>query len=356
MKTLTPAELKMFLLNVAPVRPVYIWGAPGIGKTAIVNAFAAEVGMEAVSMLGSQLAPEDLIGVPRIENGHSVFAPPRTLAGRSEAFVLFIDEFNASSPEVQKSFYSLILEQRLGEYQLPSGSIVILAGNRAADNAIVRSVSSALMNRVVHVELKANHRDWLEWAYAAGIHSVVIRYIETRPDHLFINPPKTEEPFSTPRSWHMLSDALTAYGNDVNEQVIAVLAAGTVSPSHALSFTAFAKQLTMGLEISDILAGRSPLPLAPDQRDLLFFVVQGIRAQLTKSLPEHKNELSGDVKELVHNARRIIAELARADEELVLVLLAREDGDGARNYPNWFLVEVVKTLPRLKQLIEQEEN
>lgn len=40
-----------FLLHVAVVRPVFLWGAPGIGKTALVNRFAATVGLECVALL-----------------------------------------------------------------------------------------------------------------------------------------------------------------------------------------------------------------------------------------------------------------------------------------------------------------
>src|SRR4249920_2492858 len=113
-QSVTPSELKELLLNVAPVRPVHIWGPPGIGKTAIVNAFGADVGMPVVSMLGSQLAPEDLVGVPRIvDDRYSVFAPPRLIAGAGRPIILFIDELNASSTEVQKAFYSLITDQRI---------------------------------------------------------------------------------------------------------------------------------------------------------------------------------------------------------------------------------------------------
>lgn len=60
------SELLDILLNIAPSRPVFIWGAPGIGKSALVEKFADEVGMPCVSLLGSQLAPEDIIGIPRI--------------------------------------------------------------------------------------------------------------------------------------------------------------------------------------------------------------------------------------------------------------------------------------------------
>ena len=62
--TLTQKQLSQFLLHVAVVRPVFIWGAPGIGKSSLVHKFAGEVGLPCVSLLGSQLAPEDLIGVP----------------------------------------------------------------------------------------------------------------------------------------------------------------------------------------------------------------------------------------------------------------------------------------------------
>ena len=107
-------QLLDILLNVGIVRPVFIWGVPGIGKSAIVEQFAADMGLPCVSLLGSQLAPEDIIGVPQIVNGRSVFCPPKMIA-REEPYCLFLDELNACSQEVQKAFYSLILEERLKE-------------------------------------------------------------------------------------------------------------------------------------------------------------------------------------------------------------------------------------------------
>ena len=216
-------QLKELLLQVGLVRPVFIWGAPGIGKSAIVEQFAAELGLPCVCLTGSQLAPEDLIGVPQIVNGTSVFCPPRCLV-QKEPFCLFLDELNACSLEVQKAFYSLILERRIGEYHLPDGSIVIGAGNRMQDNAITRQLPSALINRMVHVELRPSSRAWLEWAAENGIHPYVYDYLCARPDHLWSQPPKTEEPFSSPRSWHMLSDALYGCGASVSEQQLSVLA------------------------------------------------------------------------------------------------------------------------------------
>lgn len=43
--SVTQSDLLEILLNVAPVRPVFIWGAQGIGKSALVEKFADEVGL-----------------------------------------------------------------------------------------------------------------------------------------------------------------------------------------------------------------------------------------------------------------------------------------------------------------------
>ena len=208
--SVTQNELSEILLNIAPTCPVFIWGAPGIGKSALVEQFASAVGLPCVSLLGSQLAPEDIIGIPRINGETSEFMPPKMIA-RKDPYVLFLDELNACSQDVQKAFYSLILEKRIGEYHLPKGSVIIGAGNRSQDGAIVKTMSTALINRMFHVELRPNTAQWLTWGYENDLHPWVLDYISQRPDHLFSTPPKTEEPYSTPRSWHMLSNALKAY-------------------------------------------------------------------------------------------------------------------------------------------------
>ncbi len=350
MQTVTPRQLSKLLLNVALTRPVFIWGPPGIGKSALVEQFADDVGLDCVSLLGSQLAPEDLIGVPRIEDNRSVFCPPRMIA-RDTPYLLFVDELNACSFEVQKAFYSLINDRRLGEYRLPEGSVVVGAGNRAQDQAIVKPMSSAPMNRMLHVELKPTVRDWLDWAYAHGIHEWILRYVETRPDHLCVPPPKTEETFTTPRSWHILSDALHAYGSGVNADEIEMLASGCLSAGHARSVGAFVKQLFGNLRIEQILRGDQPLPRAPEDRDVLYFIVQSIRAQLAKTLPPEREEIKPAHRQAVQQAKRVLVELCEINVEMATLMVAEEVGENARNLPSWFLVEVVRDLPRLAQRV-----
>ncbi len=350
--TVTQKQLSEFLLNVALVRPVFVWGAPGIGKSSIVENFAAELGLPCVSLLGSQLAPEDLIGIPQIANGKSRFCPPELIA-RDEPYCLFLDELNACSHEVQKAFYSLIHERRIGTYYLPKGSIVIGAGNRTQDSAIVKQMSSALLNRMVHVHLRASHRDWLEWARVSGIHPLIIEYIQARPDHLWSQPPKHEEPFSTPRSWHMLSDALHEYGDRLSDSWLEVLTLGCLSLHHATQFRAFVKQIRGKYQLSAIVQGNCSWPRDISDRDVLYFLAHSFRAYLIHELPADKNDLSPNSKTLNHRAKELIRELASISLEIAQMVTARQDDEAL---PGWFMIEIVRDLPRLAEKAEAKNG
>jgi len=340
----TQKQLLDLLLNVAVVRPVFIWGQPGIGKSALVQHFAEQIGLPCVSLLGSQLAPEDLIGVPQIIDGKSRFCPPRMIA-REEPYCLFLDELNACTHEVQKAFYSLIHERRIGEYVLPEGSIVIGAGNRAQDSAIVKPMSSALLNRMVHIHLKVSHRDWLEWATQQEIHPFILEYIQARPDHLWNTPPKHEEPFSSPRAWHMLSDAFKEYGDKLTDELIHILSFGCLTPHHAGQFKAFIKQVRSRYRLTTILRGEMGWPTAPDDRDILYFLVQSFRAHLIKELPQGQSTGSSATKELAFRAKALLKDLASISLEMAQIVVAKQDD--AEGLPAWFMVEIVRNLPRL---------
>lgn len=346
--SVTQNGLSEILLNIAPVRPVFIWGAPGIGKSALVEKFAEDVGLPCVSLLGSQLAPEDIIGIPRISGETSEFLPPKMIA-RKEPYVLFLDELNACTQEVQKAFYSLIHEKRIGEYHLPEGSIVIGAGNRAQDSAIVKTMSSALVNRMFHVQLKADPKQWLSWAYENGIHPWVTDYIIQRTDHLFSEPPKTEEPYSTPRSWHMLSDALKEYDvgkKAIDEETLRVLAYGCISASHAGMFLAYTKQLGNRHLLDDIIKGKEKFPSKPEERDVLYFLAQSFRAKLLHELPKNKQKMNKETQYLTYRAKALMKELSSINFEIAQMVVSEDEGEVL---PEWFMLEIVRDLPRIVQ-------
>jgi MoxR-like ATPase len=112
--------------------------------------------------------PEDVSGIPRIEGEgeqqRTVFYPPKILMPPSkQPFVLFLDELPICNQEVQKAMYSLLLDRKIGDRDLPDGTIVVAAGNNLEDNAMVRAMSPALVNRVIILHIKVSAQEWLEW-------------------------------------------------------------------------------------------------------------------------------------------------------------------------------------------------
>lgn len=257
-----------------------------------------------------------------------------------------LDELNACTHEVQKAFYSLIHERRIGDYHLPSGSVVIGAGNRTQDNAIVKTMSSALMNRMMHIHLKVSHEDWLEWALNHDIHPLVIEYIQNRPDHLWSTPPSHEEPFSSPRSWHMLSDALKEYGDRLTDEYIQILAFASLTPGHAGQFRAFVKQIHNRYQLDAILNGERKWPARLEDRDVLYFLAQSFRAYLARELPDEKAEATSRYKNLAYQATTLLQQLASISLEIAQMVVAQEEHD-AETLPDWFLVDIVRDMPRL---------
>lgn len=111
--SITPAQLPDVLLHVAVTRPVFLWGQPGIGKSSLVADFAKSLGLDCVSLLGTQLAPEDLIGVPQIFD-----TPKVVLAFRGSTQAP--RERSARSRASKVSALRFVRNVRL--YSVPSGS------------------------------------------------------------------------------------------------------------------------------------------------------------------------------------------------------------------------------------------
>lgn len=208
-ETVTLSQAKALMQAAAHQQSFLLLSPPGVGKSDMVQQAAREAGLPCRSLLGTQLAPEDVSGVPYIVNERSVFCPPRALLPENPApFCLFLDELPACTPDIQKAFYSLLLERRLGEHALPEGTWVVAAGNRSQDRALVRTLSSALVNRVIVLNVRVDNDEWLQWAKGANVRREITSYIVDFPSALLRDIPNPPAPFSTPRAWASLSRAL----------------------------------------------------------------------------------------------------------------------------------------------------
>ena len=239
METITLSQAKSLVKALARGQSVLLLSAPGVGKSDIVRQAAAEAGLECRSLLGTQIAPEDVSGIPQIVGQRSVFCPPRVLLPEdARPFCLFLDELPACAPDIQKAFYSLLLERRLGENRLPPGTWVVAAGNRIEDRALVRALSSALVNRVVLLHVRVSVEEWLAWAEQSGVRPDVRDFVRGNPDSLLREVPPTPTPFSTPRAWAAFSRAMDLAQRDglLTSHLRQVLAVGRLSPQDAMAF------------------------------------------------------------------------------------------------------------------------
>src|SRR5829696_7364592 len=178
----TLSQAKELIRCLADTESVLLLSAPGVGKSEAVRQAAEAANLPLRSLLGTQIAPEDVSGVPKLIGDRAVFCPPRQLLPDDDKpFCLFLDELPAAPPDVQKAFYSLLLERRVGEYRLPKGTWVVAAGNRSEDRALVRTMSSALVNRVFVVLVKVDAPEWHAWAAGAGIRSEVRGFVRFVP-------------------------------------------------------------------------------------------------------------------------------------------------------------------------------
>ena len=244
-ETITLSQAKQLIRSLAHRQSILLLSPPGVGKSDTVIQAAAEARLACRSLLGTQIAPEDVSGIPRIVGERSVFCPPRILLPEDpEPFCLFLDELPACAPDIQKAFYSLLLERRIGEHLLPEGTWVVAAGNRIQDRSLVRAMSSALINRVFILHVRVDVKEWLAWADANKIRADVMAFITFMPEALMRDIPPDPVPFSTPRSWASLSMALdqAESAEVLTPGLRRALAFGRVSASDAVIFCTLAEE------------------------------------------------------------------------------------------------------------------
>ena len=210
-----PSRVLAALHTLLDIRqPVFLWGPPGVGKSQLVAAVAAQRDMALRDIRAVLLDPVDLRGLPRIAaDGRTCWCPPAFLPGPQDEAggILFLDELNAAPPLVQTACYQLILDRRIGEYRLPDGWCVVAAGNRESDRAVVYRLPTALANRMVHLEVEADAEDWLLWAEENHILPEIRAFLRFRPRLLHaLDGHADEAAFASPRSWAFASRILEA--------------------------------------------------------------------------------------------------------------------------------------------------
>jgi len=241
-------------------QPVFLWGGPGIGKSAVVAQLAKQLNLPLLDVRAILLDPVDLRGLPYLSEGRSKWATPDFLP-KDGAGILFLDELNAAPAMVQASCYQLVLDRKLGEYTLPDGWTIVAAGNRESDRGVVTRMPTPLRNRFIHLDFEIDMQEWCEWAIGAGIRPEVIAFLRFRPGTLSIFD-REQNAFPSPRSWEFVSRILNTNAPPALEYE---LIAGAIGAGAATEFAAFLKTFRELPNIDAILLNplAEPVPSEP---------------------------------------------------------------------------------------------
>jgi hypothetical protein len=239
-------------------RPTFLWGPPGIGKSDIVKQIGVDAGREVVDVRLALWEPTDIKGIPyyNADQGKMVWAPPAELPTDPESTaIIFLDELNSAPPAVQAAAYQLILNRRVGTYELPKGVDVVAAGNREGDRGVTYRMPAPLANRFIHLEMKIDFDDFQEWAVMNNVHPEVVGYVGFAKQDLYDFDPKSpSKAFATPRSWVFVSDLLK--DDDCDIDTLHNLIAGAVGDGLAVKFMAHRKIAGRLPKAEDILKGK----------------------------------------------------------------------------------------------------
>ena len=267
--------------------PTFLWGAPGIGKSSIVKQIAQDRGVGFIDLRLALMDPTDLKGIPFYdkESHTALWAPPAFLPRHGEG-ILFLDELNSAPPSVQASAYQLILDRKVGEYELPSGWAIVAAGNREGDRGVTYRMPSPLANRFVHFEMEVDVEDWRLWAYKKGLDERVVSYISYRSEHLFTFDAKSDaKSFATPRSWEYVDKILKS---TITKELLLDTLSGAIGREVGVSFLSFAKVMNRLPDIENILkTGNGEYS---DEVDVLYALSTGVVSAYLKDKNEEKLE------------------------------------------------------------------
>jgi len=267
--------------------PVFVWGSPGIGKSSIIKQIATDRGLEFVDLRLSLLDPTDLKGIPFFDkdNHEAVWASPNFLPKEPNSKgVLFLDEINTAPPSVQASAYQLVLDRKVGDYELPKGWSIVAAGNNESDRGVVYRMPPPLANRFVHLSMEVSFEDWKGWAYSSGIDSSIISFLHYDSTKLFdFDPSKNEKSFPTPRSWEYVHKILSS---GIEPMLLMDIISGAVGAESAVAFMSFRKVMNRLPNIDTLLEGKD-VEVEHDSQ-LLFALIAGVVTNIKQNPTKEK--------------------------------------------------------------------
>jgi len=327
-----------YKIPVEKQRPVFLMGPPGIGKTAIMEQIASELGVGLISYSMTHHTRQSALGLPfitkKVYGGREYSVSEYTMSeiiasvydlmeetGLQEG-ILFLDEINCVSETLSPSILQFLQYKIFGRHRVPEGWIVVTAGNPPEYNNSVREFDIVTWDRLKRIDVEPDYEVWKEYAYSKGVHAAITTYLDVKKSDFYkIETTVDGKNFVTARGWSDLSDMMRLYeehGLTIDEALISqYLQDKKTAKSFAVYYDLFNKYRS-DYQVDKILAGSAPDEIKSramaakfDERlALLGLLLDAVTAELRQvTLDElSHSELQGALK-------RVRAELSQLDAD-----------------------------------------
>lgn len=314
---LTKDALGRYVIPPHKQRPIFLMGPPGIGKTAIMEQIASELGIGLLSYSMTHHTRQSALGLPLIkhvtfegrEYDISEYTMSEIIASVYELMevsgmkngILFLDEINCVSETLTPIMLQFLQYKVFGRHSVPAGWIVVTAGNPPEYNHSVREFDIATWDRLKRVDVTANFNVWKEYAYANGVHASILTYLGNDENYMnrFYRVQSTVDGkrFVTARGWDDLSQMISLYeqhGIPVDRQLIEQYIQDPEIASHFSAYYDLYNKYKSDYQIPSILEGsadsviknRAKLARFDERYSLLGLLLEAVMGEMKRTMDE----------------------------------------------------------------------
>lgn len=255
-----------------------IEGAPGIGKTALLNAVATALGLEPVQLVAREYEPHELSGVMDVRDGRltrHLIGPARKAIERP--CLVLVDEVTAAPGPVFANMAKVLHERKFGDELVHPQTLFICAFNPQAQSLDANDMPLPLINRLRIFKMRPTVKEVQAYFTRIGEAGSALRMVgeefanvlDAQPGLLDIEPPHPDQcaqqniNWASPRSWERAVRTL-AREQVLPAKVLKACLAGDLGPDKADAFLAIRATYGKLPSISEIIQDPKKAKLPKD--------------------------------------------------------------------------------------------
>ena len=342
----------MYIISPARQRPMFLVGAPGIGKTAIIEQIAQELGIGVVSYSMTHHTRQSALGLPRIAHcefeGFEYEASEYTMSEIVSSVydymertglrrgILFLDEINCVSETLYPSMLQFLQFKTFGRHKVPKDWIIVCAGNPPEYNKSVHEFDIVTLDRLREIDVEPDYPTWKRYATEKGIHPVVTTFLEAKPDCFYKVESKAGggKSFVTARGWEDLGEVISLYekmGKPVDIELFSqFLRDDEIADRFAVYYKLFDKYRS-DYQIGRILAGQADREILARAQEaefderlaLLGLLLDGVGAACKAALDQEG--VIVELRDMLREAKPQLLAGASVEEAVIVPLRKREE-------------------------------